>query len=145
VTIMNRYAREQLIERLQAENAEMLTDCVIRRARRLAGQEPREWQTPEPPANQKLVQREITGLIYKTHENDPLPHPAQEPMSNDMLQARIEDSLEVLAGVIGGKVGKIEKGLRQQIAELQTRVAVLEGLLKGAVINLPSRSHSDAA
>ena len=37
-----------LIDRLQAENAETLKDMAERKARRLAGEESREWQRPEP-------------------------------------------------------------------------------------------------
>ena len=44
---MDRYERQQLIKRLQAENAVMLTDNAIRKARHFAGNDPREWRVPE--------------------------------------------------------------------------------------------------
>src|SRR5215207_2887653 len=55
-----------LIDRLQAENAETLADMAERRARRMAGDEPREWQRPEPeppkPTPQPKPQEQATTM-----------------------------------------------------------------------------------
>src|SRR5215217_5308091 len=63
---MDAYERRALIDRLQAENAETLKDMAERKARRLAGEESREWQRPEPeppkPTPQPKPQEQATTM-----------------------------------------------------------------------------------
>jgi len=130
VTIMNRSEREELIEQLLAENAVMLTDNAIRKARSLASNEPRYWKTPEP---------------------EPRPEPEPKLSVDDVSEAVREYvvcAIEAICDELGPRTDrKIDQkiaGLNTEIGELRAQVTLLEGLLRGAVINLP-KGRSDAA
>jgi len=125
---MNRFEREDLIERLETENAETLADSAERKARRLAGQEPREWQTPEP------------GPVAK-------PQATVQPMDEKATITRNEvvRLVEALGDELGSYGGNAARAQDEKIKDLEERLRTLEGLLMSKGINVIELRGHDAA
>jgi hypothetical protein len=114
---MDRYEREQLIERNEREKAALIDDINERAARRSAGIEPPDWPPPEPepqprqPANRKP-------------ENTP-------PIDTSVVTAlrrgirTCTASINALAGDAGTAVGKVEKQVRQTNKRVDDEVSAL--------------------
>lgn len=164
---MNRREREALINKLHADNARDLADIAARQQRRLLGEEPEMWVTPEDAHAMRQYDQE--SLIYKRYETPTQPaQPVQlqaavAPTMDAVTQAAWDRWATSIAKayakaaveVAGEEVDKSDLALRALIAEMRTTIEGLRaGLdeLRGEIAqlrvdldNLEVRDAADAA
>src|SRR5688572_1936974 len=120
---MDPYERQALINRLQAENAEMRADNEMRREKRLAGEVVPTWRAPEP----QRIQPQTT---------------VSEAAKRQRMHDRLERRLTQFAELIGEETGAAEKRLREdfsrQLGELRAAHNVELELLRGEIRILKS-------
>src|SRR5215203_3377343 len=103
---MDAYERQAMIERLRAENAETLADMAERRARRLAGEEPREWQLPEnqdwrksaPISKAPILSREAVDAIGQALARE-----------RYLMREHVEKRMGELAALMGEETARVHK------------------------------------
>src|SRR5215216_3141524 len=114
---MDAYERRALIDRLQAENAETLKDMAERKARRLAGEESREWQRPEPeppkPTPQPEPQEQATTMA-----------PEQQAGWDTWCDSRIRRLLDATIEFVCERMKKARAENSAEIGELRAEHAV---------------------
>src|SRR4051812_21702824 len=104
---MDRYERQEMIDQLQADNAETLANMAERLTRRECGEEPPQWQAP---------QREpVVRSVY-------IPPEPREPADDDRLEKRLFNSAffrDVMGQVISEERGRAREHVDKALAELR--------------------------
>jgi len=119
------------IDRLQQEIAESRARIAESQARRLAGDEPPEWRTPERESEQKpAVPKPQPPAAAAMIQDTPR---AWDRWVNALVQKKLEQLADAVGRVIARSGTDLQAKLRNEIQEADTRnlarIAVLEARL----------------
>jgi hypothetical protein len=141
---MDKYERQELIDKLQADNDATSIDMAERRARiELHGED--EWQLPQEQ------QRQSHEMVVKDYHQQPAPR--QSPMPPEAQRdwdawcdARIRNALfaHETAMIEGATSLIIEENrkLQDRISSLETEVTLLRAIMKGDIQPLNRKTHA---